>query len=105
LYKDLKEFIEFDLEVAEVDVKTLIFDSSANVTPSNLLKSMKKKYGKVLLIEQIGFTELGESEMQIKILQTGGDNSWHELGIDSCDLGSDKSLDQFSKRVTKRVIQ
>ena len=104
MFKDLKEFLEFDFEAADIDVKTVIYDNNDNVSPSKVWSSLKRKYGNVVLLEQTGYNDLGESELHIRFLKQG-DDSWRELGIDKCDLGSDKELDKFSKRLAELNLE
>jgi hypothetical protein len=104
MFKNLKEFLIFDFEATDIDVRTVIYDNNDNVSPSKVWSSLKQKFGNVVLLEQAGYNDLGESEVHIRFLKQG-DDTWRELSIDKCNLGSDKELDRFSKRLTKLYLE
>lgn len=103
LYKDLQDNIESELLFANIKASTQILNTENTFDKTNVLNWNKSEYEYLILINQLGNKENGESIFKISIHSDKTNSDWKDLNEKSYDLSKRTSLKELSKKVLKSL--
>ncbi len=103
LFRNLQENLEFELLFSDIKTSSQILNTKKAFDKERILNWNKSKYNYLILINQMGEKENGESVFKISIHSEATNSEWKELDEIPCDLSNGQSLKELSDAVLKSL--